>query len=142
MNDNDPATTVYERHRDPARQRKARAESAGVDPVEATGVPEAVWEAAIARRRDSATPEASAAGRQRARAVEWVRPTDLIARQSGTVAGRGIGFHAELYRRARTPATTALRQVSNRARRLPPVSAFGRRGTRQNGPARSGVGMA
>lgn len=77
----------------------------------------------------------------RGRGVEWVRPTDLIARQSSRLAGHGIDVHTELARRARIAAREGARRLSERARRLPPVSAFGRHGASQTGPERSGVGL-
>lgn len=132
--------TIYERYDDPVDRRPARTQPPEAEVVERAGTPDAVREAEIAQDKDAATPDSTA--RKKARGVEWVRPTDLIARQAGAVSGRGIDFQAELNRRARTPAIAAVRQVSERARRLPPVSAFGRRGGHQSGPTRSGVGMA
>lgn len=68
----------------------------------------------------------------RARGVDWVRPTDLMARHSAVVAGRGIDFQAELSRRTRTSIATGVKHLGERARQLPPLSAFGRRtGSRQ-----------
>lgn len=92
------------------------------------------------------------AGRRRV-GVEWVRPTDLLAARTGRVAGQGIDFHAELarrtrrapgqaYRGARTVARSGARVVSERARRLPPVTAFGRGGNpRHSWVSRSGIGL-
>lgn len=99
--------------------------------------PDAVQEATTGPRRTTTTRE-----RPRGRGVEWVRPADLIAHQTSRLAGRGIDFHAELARRARAPVATGGRRIGDRARRLPPVHAFGRRGTARQGPARSGVGMS
>lgn len=80
--------------------------------------------------------------------VEWVRPTELVALRSAQVAGRGIDFQAELARRARKAPGQAYRVVrarqrtdSQRAERLPPVSAFGRgRADRFSWMSRSGIG--
>lgn len=63
----------------------------------------------------------------------------------GRVARRGIDFHAELARRARhlpgqTVAATR-RAMSERARRLPPVTAFGVHSRSHPAPARSGIGL-
>ncbi|MFD6094093.1 hypothetical protein ACFWGN_18425 [Oerskovia sp. NPDC060338] len=107
------------------------------EPVDPTSTPDAV-ESAHVRRDD---PEHTPLAARRARGVEWVRPTDLIARHTATVAGRGIDFEAELARRARTPITNRMHDLADRARRLPPLSAFGRSGTSGSGPVRSGVGM-
>lgn len=116
------------RHAEPRRQPQE------LERADAGTTPDAVKEAALG---DGGAKAALA--KARARGVEWVRPTDLIARQSSQLAGRGIDLHAELARRART--VTGIERLSERARRLPPVSAFGRRGASQSGPARSGVGM-
>lgn len=97
--------------------------------VEKAEAPEAVRAARVARRR-GAERQVTAAEARRARGVEWVRPTDLIARQGATLAGRGIDFEVELARRTRTPIATGARQLGERARRLPPLSAFGRSSTR------------
>lgn len=105
--------------------------------VETVETPDAMREAAIADRRVS---DRKAFLDVRGRGVEWVRPTDLIARQSSRLAGRGLDLHTELARRSRASTVTGLRHLSNRARRLPPASDFGRGGTRP-GPQRSGVGM-
>lgn len=129
-------------HHDPTRQRPTPAKPYGDEAVEKTGTPDAVREAEIAQSKDSSAPDTKSPARKKARGVEWVRPTDLIARHAGSAAGRGIDFQSELNRRARTPAVAAMRQMSERARRLPPISAFGQRGRHQSGPVRSGVGMS
>ena len=104
--------------------------------AESTGTPDAVGAAHIRRDDQEHTP----AGR-RARGGEWVRPTDLIARHGATLSGRGIDFEAELARRARAPIANRLQDLTDRARRLPPLSAFGRSGNASSGPVRAGVGM-
>ena len=104
--------------------------------AESTGTPDAVGAAHIRRDDQEHTP----AGR-RARGVEWVRPTDLIARHGATLSGRGIDFEAELARRARAPIANRLQDLTDRARRLPPLSAFGRSGNASSWPVRAGVGM-
>lgn len=84
------------------------------------GVPDAV-EADHIRRRQIG-PELSRGGR----GVEWVRPTDLMARHSTVVAGRGIDFVAALAHRVRAPLVAPARRLGSRVAHLPPVSAFGR----------------
>ena len=103
--------------------------------VEKTEAPIAVRAARASHRRGIEWPTPAAGGR-RARGVEWVRPTDLIARHGAALAGRGIDFETELARRTRTPITTGARQLGERARRLPPLSAFGRGSTGQAAPSR------
>lgn len=107
----------------------------GDDVVEGIGTPDAVAAASLARPQETAPGQLV-----RIRGVEWVRPTDLIARHAGRMAGRGIDVQAELARRARAAAAGGARRVSDRARRLPPLGAFGRSGSEQ-GAVRDGVGM-
>ena len=46
-----------------------------------------------------------------------------------------------LARRARAPIANRMHDLADRARRLPPLSAFGRSGATHESPVRSGVGM-
>ena len=105
------------------------------EPVEVASTPEAVRAAQVARddKQDALV---------RGRGVEWVRPTDLIARHSAHAAGRGLDFQAELARRTRTPLGAGVRRLGDRARRLPPISAFGRSTTPASQMSRSGVSMS
>lgn len=111
---------------------------------------------ALARYRDPSLTKDSAAkdAAKKTRAgVEWVRPTDLMASHSARMAGRGIDFQAEFARRARRVpghayrstrdgARSGARFVSERARKLPPVTAFGRGGgERFSWVSRSGIGL-
>ena len=106
------------------------------EPVEAATVPEAVLAAQVAR-------EDKQHAIVRGRGVEWVRPTDLIARHSAHAAGRGLDFQAELARRTRTPIGAGVRRLGDRARRLSPISAFGRSHAPQaQQVSRSGVSMS
>ncbi|WP_181861398.1 hypothetical protein [Microbacterium sp. JB110] len=109
----------------------------------------------LARHGDPSNPATATekpTGKRRP-GVEWVRPSDLLASRLGRVAGQGIDFQAELarrarrvhghaYRRTRTAAGSGARVVSERARRLPPVSAFGRGSAeRHSWVSRSGIGL-
>lgn len=80
------------------------------------------------------------------RGVVWMRPSELMGQATARIAGRGIDFHAELARRTRRPAVQAVastrRAISERARRLPPVTAFGRHGHSPAGATRSGIGLS
>ena len=109
---------------------------AETEAAEVAGTPDAVKQASA--RRDAVRERID---QVRGRGVEWVRPTDLLVRSSGTLAGRGIEFNSEQGHRFRSTLVTGARSVSERAKRLPPLSAFGRRGQHGEGPARSGVGM-
>lgn len=117
----DEALSVPREHREPA--------------VEASTTPEALRAAQVAHaeKRNAAVV--------RGRGVEWVRPTDLMARHSANVAGRGLDFQAELARRTRTPLRIGMQAARNRARRLPPITAFGRRTVTTSAPTRPGVGI-
>ena len=119
---------------DPARlvpdESRERSES-----VEATSTPEAVRAAQVAR-------DDKQHALVRGRGVEWVRPTDLIARHSAHAAGRGLDFQAELARRTRTPIGAGVRRLGDRARRLPPISAVGRSTAPASQVSRSGVSLS
>lgn len=104
---------------------------AGID-----GTPDAIEATSIRHHRGLSIDPAAA----RARGVEWVRPTDLMVRGGSRIAGAGIDFQRELARRARTATTERMHSVGDRARRLPPLSAFGRGGT-DHTTQRSAVGM-
>ncbi|OSM44562.1 hypothetical protein [Nesterenkonia sp. PF2B19] len=122
--------------RRPQRPAQPETDRTTVEPTEKSGTPEAVRVAKIGQ--DQKTPKIRG---HRAPGVDWVRPTDLMARHSAALAGRGIDFEVELARRSRAPVAAGMRSVSDRARRLPPVSAFGRGGTAR-APARPAVGMS
>lgn len=122
------------------REQTDRPEPAKARPdlTEEAQTPEAMRAAQITE--DGEQEAASSA--TRVRGVEWVRPTDLMARHGATVAGRGIDFQAELARRAREPVADRLHRLGDRARQLPPLSAFGRGHPTPSGPRRSGVGKS
>lgn len=100
------------------------------------GTPDAIEAAAAKRQRGLRIDPAIAP----ARGVEWVRPTDLVARGGSRVAGAGIDFQKELARRARSATSEGMHAIGQRARKLPPLSVFGRGGT-DRGAERSAVGM-
>ncbi|WP_181273818.1 hypothetical protein [Brevibacterium oceani] len=127
----------HEQHEQHERRRPAPEPERERGPVDATSTPDAVEAAHV--RRDG--EQGTLGHGRRARGVEWVRPTDLIARHGATLSGRGIDFEAELARRARAPIANRMHDLADRARRLPPLSAFGRSATSLTGPVRSGVGM-
>ena len=132
-------TTDNPQHNNPSRPDPARLAPEETrerpQPVEVTSTPEAVRAAQVAR-------DDKQHALVRGRGVEWVRPTDLIARHSAHAAGRGLDFQAELARRARTPIGAGVRRLGERARRLPPISAFGRSSTPASQVSRSEVSMS
>lgn len=135
------------------RQRQVTDQDTGrktPDP-EAETTPEAV-QAAKTAHRNRVHKATTTDGARRARGVEWVRPTDLLARQSATAAGRGIDFEVELARRTRQLTSHVTRAssrgigkvgkaISERARRLPEVSEFGRGSRHPSWVTRSGIGL-
>ncbi|MCC5782008.1 hypothetical protein CRM73_03440 [Kocuria sp. CCUG 69068] len=148
MNTTDQARHQHERRQNAPEPTKDH--SVPEEPEKA-GTPEAVQAAKVAQRNrpDKATIADSA---RRARSVEWMRPTDLLARQSAAVAGRGIDFEVELARRTRKLTSHVTRAsgrglgkagkaISERARRLPDVSEFGRSSRHQSWVSRSGIGL-
>lgn len=126
------------------------------DRSEVRQVPEAVAAADVTRRKDTtvetpATDEITDAAEEaeieqkleahRARGIEWVRPTDLIARNTAWLAGRGIDMEVEMSRKARAPMVDGLKNLGDRARRLSPLSAFGH-GARHQSPIGAAVGKS
>lgn len=132
-------TTDTPQHHDPARPDPARLVPEETrdrpEPVEVTSTPEAVRAAQVAR-------DDKQHALVRGHGVEWVRPTDLIARHSAHAAGRGLDFQAELARRTRAPIGAGVRRLGDRARRLPPLSAFGRSTAPASQVSRPGVSMS
>lgn len=106
------------------------------DVAGAAGTPDAIEASHTSRRVDPALNREHRVGR----GVEWVRPTDLMARTGSRMAGAGIDFQADMARRSRHAATTSARALAVRARRLPPVSAFGR-GHADRATTRDAVGI-
>ena len=119
-------------------------------------VPEAVAAADVTKRKDTTVETAQAEEitdaaeaveveqkleEHRARGIEWVRPTDLIARNTASLAGRGIDLEVEMSRKAREPVVAGLRNLGDRAKRLSPLSAFGH-GARHHVPTRAAVGKS
>ncbi|WP_061942636.1 hypothetical protein [Brevibacterium ravenspurgense] len=126
------------------------------DRNEVRQVPEAVAAADVTKRKDTtvetpATDEIADAAeaaeveqkleKHRARGIEWVRPADLIARNTASLAGRGIDMEVEMSRKAREPLVAGLRNLGDQAKRLSPLSAFGH-GARHHAPTRAAVGKS
>lgn len=131
----------HEHGHHPARQDNAPApEAARPDPVEATGAPDAIAAADVDRKTD---PEAEGVdpGKRKARGVDWVRSSDLLARGSGVVSRLAIDFDAHLAHKARAPLARGIKHVGAKVRELPPISAFGR-GKGHEGAGRGPVGMS
>lgn len=87
----------------------------------------------------------SRSGAERVRTeIVWMRPTELVPVVTGRVAGQGIDLESSIARRARalpTQSVAATRgAIRDRARQLPPVTAFGRGRTAHDAIRRSGIG--
>lgn len=135
---NDDMTNPVDRHRqhpEPDQAQPVRTTSNPSENAEAAGTPDAVKEAASRKAAKEKLAQV------RGRGVDWVRPTDLFAHGGGALSRRGIDLTAAGNRRLRAPLVKGARWVGERAKRLPPLSAFGRRGGTDQGQARSGVGM-
>lgn len=137
MNEDDKASLAdhYRRHVEPEQARTLRKNPNPAEDAEAAGTPDAVKDAAS--RRDAKARLAKVRGR----GVDWVRPTDLMTQRSGDLSRHGIDLTAAGNRRVRAPIVMGARWLGERARDLPPLSAFGRRGGTDQGQVRSGVGM-
>ena len=135
MNDQDQTNPVeqYRRHRVP--DDAPQTQTAPAEDAEATGTPDAIRDAASRRAAKEKLAQV------RGRGVDWVRPTDLFARAGGALSRGGIDLAAAGSRRLRAPIEKGAQRASERARHLPPVSAFGRRGGTDRAQVRSGVGM-
>ena len=104
-----------------------------VDDIDATHRPHPIFEKT---RTTAPSPGRATRSRRNLRIVDrsasgagivWVRASDLLSSETGRIAGRGLHLEAQLTRRVRrTPAATR-RAIRERADRLPPLSAFGRR---------------
>lgn len=135
---------------DPIGQANPDAES--TNSTTTAGLAESQEVSELARHADpsqavagrASAPTTAEASEKAKRGVVWVRPSELMSMASARAPGRGIDFHAELARRARAPmgqaVATSRRAISERARRLPPVTAFGRRSSSPAGATRSGIG--
>ena len=111
------------------------------EPRHETAGSEAERSAFAVHRDPSLTTTAGDRGSRVGRGIAWVRPTDLIARNTASLAGRGIDMEVEMARKAREPLVAGLRNLGDRARRLSPLSAFGH-GARHHAPTRAAVGKS
>ena len=128
--------TEYEH---PGRRPDPAPEPTRPEPREGPGVPDAIQAADVDRKTSSETAGAELAKRK-ARGVDWVRSSDLLARGSGVASRLTIDFDAHLAHKTRAPLVRGLKHVSAKARELPPLSAFGR-GKTHDGTGRGPVGM-
>ncbi|WP_294181282.1 hypothetical protein [uncultured Schumannella sp.] len=137
MSDQDQTNPAeqYRRHREPEQAPQGRTTPNPTEEAEAAGTPDAIKDAA------SRTAVKEKLAQVRGRGVDWVRPSDLFARGGGALSRRGIDLTAVGSHRLRTPLVAGARWAGERARQLPPLSAFGRRGVTDQGQIRSGVGI-
>lgn len=122
--------------------RRETPQAANSEPVERAMAPDAIAAADVER---TSAPDAEGAdpdpALRKARGVDWVRSSDLLARGSGVASRLAIDFEAHLAHKTRDPLARGARQLGQRVRELPPVSAFGR-STGYEGAERGSVGMS
>lgn len=118
------------------QEKDGAAVAASENSVRTTSAPEAVEAASVQGHGRSAGINPAF---YRGRGVDWVRPTDLMVRGGSRVAGAGINFQAELRRRTYQATATSARGIAERARHLPPLSAFGH-GSSRRGAERGAIG--
>lgn len=137
MNAYDPTnpTDQHRQHAEPEQQEPAKRPKPSEE-AEAIGTPDAVKEAASRKAAKEKLAQV------RGRGVDWVRPTDLMTQSGGALSRRGIDVTAAGSRRLRAPLEKGALWLGERARRLPPLSAFGSRRGAGQGQVRSGVGMS
>lgn len=87
----------------------------------------------------------SRSGAEHARTeIVWMRPTELVPMVTGRAAGQGIDLESSIARRARALPTQGAAgtrgAIRDRARQLPPVTAFGNGRPALNAVRRSGIG--
>ena len=141
---------------DTARRQQSPEQDPVMPHVDPATVPEAVQQSDVDRRRklleidtaeEAADVEAASSDvaekskLTRARGVEWVRPTDLMARHSSALAGRGLELHTRFDAELRGKISAARTALGQQARRLSPLSSFGR-SARHEAPTRAAVGKA
>ena len=104
----------------------ARAEAARSVEAEAALAPEAIAAATITSGKGREKPDVD----KPTRGVDWVRASDLLARGSGAVSRRGIDLEAKLGYATRHGLAVGAKFVGRKtvevARKLPPLSEFGR----------------
>ncbi|MCM1011789.1 hypothetical protein [Brevibacterium sp. XM4083] len=104
-------------------------ETARIAEGHGTGTPEAIEHEKTATRRASLLQRLKA---PQGRGVDWVRPTDLVARSSAAMAGRGIALQEHLARKVdRGLATAGKTAGAYAAKKLPSLKSFGRGFTRE-----------
>ncbi|MGA4508291.1 hypothetical protein ACQB6R_04585 [Propionibacteriaceae bacterium G1746] len=109
-------------HDQRSSEQQTPAEAARPDPS-AGMAPEAIQAADVDREKQ---PAEGVDVEKPARGVDWVRPSDLMARAGGAISQRGIDVQDTLSRHARYGIAAGAERVAAQARRLPPLSAFGR----------------
>lgn len=127
-------------HEHSGRQDAPAPETIRPDRAEVPGAPDAV-QAADVDRKPGAEVEGADPATRKARGVDWVRASDLLARGSAQASRLAIDFEASLAHKAHDPMARGVKHLGAKARELPPISAFGRGGSRE-GAGRGPVGMS
>lgn len=127
------------RHDEQARaEQTPTSEREPLRPVDEAEVPDAVEAASTDQQAETTRDKVQA---QRARGVEWVRPTDLFARSSAALSGRGIDLQSKLAKGVDRGIVAGTKRLASAAKKLPPLSSFGR-GRTHEPPTRSAVGRS
>lgn len=110
----------------PQAARAEAARSVEQDPAQTAVTPEAIAAADVDRGQKREKPDVD----KPTRGVDWVRASDLLARGSGDLSRRAIDLEAKLGAGTRhgiaVGASYVGRKTAQVARKLPPLSAFGR----------------
>lgn len=113
----------------PPPQQEVRAEAARSVETEAARAalaPEAIAAADITKNDERARPDVE----KPTRGVDWVRASDLLARGTGAISRRAIDLEAKLGYTTRHGIAVGAKYLGRKtgelARKLPPLSAFGR----------------
>lgn len=89
-------------------------------------------------RRDRSLRQRTRPRRATAVGIEWVPPVELAMRAGGTATAAAVRANGKAVTELRRRGAAAARGALERARHLPPVTAFGRRA--RTGP-RHGIGL-
>lgn len=125
----------------PGRQDTPPPETTRPDRAETPGAPEAIQAADVTRTTGAKTETADVdPALRKARGVDWVRTSDLMARGTGQISRLAIDFEANLAHKAHDGLARGVTRLGAKEREMPPISAFGR-STSRDGAGRGPVGM-
>ena len=113
----------YEQN-NPGRQDTPPPETTRPDRAETPGAPEAIQAADVTRTTGAKTETADVdPALRKARGVDWVRTSDLMARGTGQISRLAIDFEANLAHKAHDGLARGVTRLGAKERELPPISA-------------------